>query len=212
MTATIAGKLADMFTTRTRTDGSRFWLLVDGAPDMLRDTVRDLHGDHMPNDTVHELCADVWTAVCEHAEHGADPTDPATGETIADQLAGGAWCYYSDRSRWFDGDPMARDACEEWREDYGGSGSVDDMIGGGLYVRLYGIAAALGDTYAELVADDTDGETVCEEHGQPIPATVTTGYSRITGTYRAVCDECGRVFIGWECLCEWDHHCPGVNQ
>lgn len=162
--ATIAGKLAGMFTTRTRTNGDRYWLLVDGAPDLLADTVRDLHGDHMPNDTVFELCADVWAAVCEHAEHGADPTDPETHHAIADDLAGGAWCYYSDRSRWFDGDPMARDACEEWREDYGGTGSIDNMMVGGLYVRLYGIAAALGDTYAELVAeyaddtDDTDGD------------------------------------------------------
>ena len=55
-------------------------------------------------------------------------------------------------------------------------------------------------------------QTVCDEHGQPIPEHVTAGYSRLTGTYRAVCDACGRVFIGWECLCEWDHHCPAVEQ
>jgi len=53
--------------------------------------------------------------------------------------------------------------------------------------------------------------THCHEHGQPIPATVTAGKSWLTGTYRAVCDQCWTVFIGWECACEWAHECRTVT-
>jgi len=53
--------------------------------------------------------------------------------------------------------------------------------------------------------------THCHEHGQPIPAHVTAGHARLTGTYRAVCEHCGTVFIGWECACEWAHHCRTVT-
>jgi len=143
----------DMFTAAQRTDGSTYYTLTAAAPETLRDTVRECHGDHMPNDTVWELCADVWGALSDHVDNGSDPTDPECHHDIADDLAGGQWCSYYDRRRWFSGDPLAPDACEEWREDYGGAGSVDDMIGGGLYLRLRGIAETLGAAYADVIED-----------------------------------------------------------
>lgn len=56
-----------------------------------------------------------------------------------------------------------------------------------------------------------DSGNLCHDHGLPVPATVSAGESHLTGTYRAVCDFCGVVFIGWDCWCEWAHDCGGVR-
>jgi hypothetical protein len=143
----------NMFTAAQRTDGSTYYTLTAAAPETLRDAVRECHGDHMPNDTVWELCADVWQWIDEHAHYADVPDSDNAAHMAADYLADGQWCAYFDRRRWFSGDPLAPDACEQWREEYGGVGSVDDMIGGGLYVRLRSIAEILGAAYADVIAD-----------------------------------------------------------
>jgi len=52
-------------------------------------------------------------------------------------------------------------------------------------------------------------ETLCDEHGLPVPATVTAYHARLTGQYVARCELCGVVFAAWECSCEWSHDCGG---
>jgi len=179
----IVGLLSDLrgvFVVATRDNGAEYRYLRDGAPDILRDAVRDAHGDHLPNDLVWELCGQVWDWITEHCDYLADD-DPAGVVDLlrddcafmcADYLAESSnWIWYSEQARWFGGDPDSRDWCETYRRDYLGgctceargrgdvwedSGAVDSLIRGGLFVRLRAIASELCDVLAGLIEDRAD--------------------------------------------------------
>jgi hypothetical protein len=171
----IVGVLSDLrgvFVVAARENGAEYRYLRDGAPDIIRDAVRDAHGDHLPNDLVWELCGQVWDWIVEHCDYLVDD-DPAgvvgalRGDTCAfmcaDYLAESSnWIWYSEQARWFGGDPDARDWCETYRRDYlggeafGEAGAVDSLIRGGLFVRLRAIASELSDVLAGLIEDRAD--------------------------------------------------------
>ena len=76
---------------------------------------------------------------------------------------------------------------------------------------MSGADSETGRTSAGTLAP-VDSGVLCVEHGAPIPAHVLAGHSPLTGTYRAVCDLCGVVVVGWECACEWWHDCGKVHR
>jgi hypothetical protein len=177
----VLSDLRDVFElrqSRPTPGAAEYWIVRDGAPDIIRDAVRDAHGEHLPNNMVFELCAQVWDWIVEHCDYLAQD-DPAgvvgalRSDTCAfmcaDYLAESSdWCWYSEQARWFAGDPDARDWCETYRRDYLGgctcevrgrgdvwedSGAVDSLIRGGLFVRLRAIASELSDVLAGLIED-----------------------------------------------------------
>lgn len=171
----VLSDLRDVFElrqTRPTPGAAEHWIVRDGAPDIIRDAVRDAHGEHLPSSMVYELCAQVWYWIVEHCDYLADD-DPAgvvgvlRGDTCAfmcaDYLAESSnWVWYSEQTRWFAGDPDARDWCETYRRDYlggeafGDAGAVDSLIRGGLFVRLRAIASELSDVLAGLIEDRAD--------------------------------------------------------
>lgn len=56
------------------------------------------------------------------------------------------------------------------------------------------------------------GAPVCDDHGLVIPDTVSAYASRFSGEYVACCEACGLVFAYWDCQCEWEHECDGLDQ
>lgn len=57
-----------------------------------------------------------------------------------------------------------------------------------------------------------NGYTLCLEHGHEVNDAIvrSIGFSRIAGTYRAVCGACGLVFLLWDCVCEL--HCRDCEE
>jgi len=45
--------MQNYFENKTRDNGESFYCLTDNAPDELRDLIRELHGDRLPNDWVY---------------------------------------------------------------------------------------------------------------------------------------------------------------
>jgi len=56
------------------------------------------------------------------------------------------------------------------------------------------------------------GAPVCEEHGLAHTDTITVYRARFTGSPVARCEACGWLCVYWECPCEWEHDCDGVDQ
>jgi len=55
------------------------------------------------------------------------------------------------------------------------------------------------------------GAPVCDEHGLVHTDTITVYLAHFTGEPRARCEACGIVFAHWDCACEWEHECEGVD-
>lgn len=57
-----------------------------------------------------------------------------------------------------------------------------------------------------------DFGNVCDEHGTAHTDTITVYRAHFTGQPVARCEACGWLCAYWECPCEWEHECEGMDQ
>lgn len=143
---------------RATSDGEMFVRIKDGAPDWIKDAVKDAHngGEILPDDWTYERARSAFEAISE-----ADDPQDARHEW-AD---GEADTYTSARLSWLADYPGALDAVDEAVDEFGwpseAGGTVAALAGRGQYIaagRLYDAILAACEERAEEEDDEDDEE------------------------------------------------------
>jgi len=107
-----AATLRSAFEEKHREDGSSFWACVDQVGDDLRDFIRDLHDDELPNNWRYQTIVQILDAIVERSSY-SDEWGNAAGE-IADQLTSVWTC---ELAAWVAENGNRASYCDEEVED-----------------------------------------------------------------------------------------------
>ena len=136
----VAGELANAFTSDKRDNGDTFYKLKDDAPDWIN--VHDLHhsvDDRFPDDWIYEKIAHLADSISEYED--ADSARDAAGE-LADQSVD---IYYSDLSAWFASNLRNAALCEDATDEFGmpEGGDMFKQMQMGQYIACDRLAHAI---------------------------------------------------------------------
>lgn len=92
--AQIASQFNDAIIQNQRADGTRYYALKDGAPEWMRDAVREAHdeGDMLPNDISYSMIDDVAGVLAE--------TDPDEWMDVLGERCGDLAEQYGNETAW----------------------------------------------------------------------------------------------------------------
>lgn len=111
-------KLASMFETRTRDDGSEFVALKDSAPEWASDFVREAHGTEiLPDDYRYRWISEALDLLAE----ADDPSDP----DLHGEFMDGASIYTHDLLAWLSSNLTRIAYCDQAAEDFGTKDDAD---------------------------------------------------------------------------------------
>lgn len=136
--APLARAFAGAFKTATRDSGETFYRLTDGAPEWMRDAVREAHDGEFPNNWRYDTCARVVDDLADALERGDDMDD------VTHDLADSATdVYHADLARWLADNPSRAAYVDDAAEEYGTGGGVFDLIQRGQYECIRAMAETL---------------------------------------------------------------------
>lgn len=149
-------KYNEMFTTKKRTDGTRF-IAFDG-PEYVRDFIRDVHFDYfggcLPNDWIYEKISEAF----EELENNGNDIDRCYYEPD---------CYYRELIEWMQ-EPYAHGFINEAMRDLGPFKDIYDQISVGQYQAIDAIYRAVNEFLNDNSADDEEDEDEDEDEENDI--------------------------------------------
>lgn len=144
---TLAAEVYDALETKTRTDGTEFISLKDGAPEWMTDLCREAHGNMLPDDHRYAFILEAVEALME-----AD--DPDDIDMEAD-------IYNHDLITWLGSHGYRPGYCDEAREEFVGEPGtlIDQIMLGQAYEKqevLGLVRSFLENRLEELEAEDDE--------------------------------------------------------
>jgi hypothetical protein len=95
-----ANKYSAMFETRKRDNGNSFVVLKDDASEELRESVREAHGEKLPDDWVYGTYADLMERVTEFEIDSVEQLEDARNEIVDNYVD----IYTADLLKWLSDD------------------------------------------------------------------------------------------------------------
>lgn len=157
----VARGAARLFEKASRPGGERFTRLREGAPDWVREAVRDAHGSDafsrmLPDDHTYAVVAECFEYIAETLEREIDPSD-INFEDVEHEFADNVDVYSSDLLAWY-GSHTQRKALVEEAQQEGLTASdtdsqeIERQIMAGQYLERQRIYAAV----VEAIKDQAD--------------------------------------------------------
>jgi hypothetical protein len=116
------------FTTKTREDGTTYYVLIDGHPQWLIDAVREAHDDELPNDWRFETCAKIWEALLSAAQI-PDPDDYDDAYPLIESIARDLVSpFTAEVLKWLADYPTRTSYVDEALEEYRADSDIDDLL------------------------------------------------------------------------------------
>lgn len=155
MTTNATIKLAPFFTTE---NPRKVWILVDDAPEWLKDAVREAHQGDMPNDWIYSEIRDVCQAI-DDGDLGLDDCGDPDHDKIHEYADGAVDIYTKGLYQW-QADMCLTDTysyAEEQLSEFGGEASTGEKrISALQYCAIEAIAVTVLNAWREAL-DDTEG-------------------------------------------------------
>lgn len=152
--STLADEAYRAFRHRTRaTSGDGYWTLDEGAPDWIRDMIREAHSDMLPDDWRYDC---IHSALGHISDTGADDTDDLddAGHEFADRHVD---AYSAARLEWLSSNLMRAGYCDEAEQEVGypgiAEGGIFQMIGLGQYAESLEVFESVRQSLAERMDD-----------------------------------------------------------
>jgi hypothetical protein len=129
-----AGELAAWFETKKRheEDEESIVILKNGAPDELRDSVREAHGDRLPNDWIYATYEAILSTIAGYSIENERQLDDNRGE-IVDGLVD---VYTSELTGWLHESVYNVAYMDEAAKEYGQAETGDRMIAQAQYMAI----------------------------------------------------------------------------
>lgn len=129
--AALADTLARSFETRTRANGDAFTCCTDAAPQWVRDSVREAHGEQGPSDWTYSVCEDAADYIADAVGTGTEPADLVTSVEVE------ADAYTADRLRWLASSLDNSTLVDEYVAEFGIDAKgfdIAELIGGAQWM------------------------------------------------------------------------------
>lgn len=140
--AALADEFARNLERKTRDNGESFICLRDGAPEWMKEAIREAHGDMLPNDWSYRFAAAIVEDIAERLRDDCDADfDDMSGEIVDSAIP----VYTGERLAWLASNLNRLAFCDTAASDGLVSESSDmaERIAAGMYLELQDIAGAI---------------------------------------------------------------------
>lgn len=147
----LAGEAFDQFETAKRPDGDEFTRTKDGAPEWLRDLVREAHGEFLPDDWRYEAIRAALGAIHDAGAETADDLDD-----LAHEFADGHVDVYNHaRLKWVSSHLARASYVDRAREELGApDADLFDQLGLGQYQEALEVFASVRQSLESVHEDE----------------------------------------------------------
>ena len=107
---------ADAFESKKRTStGENIVILKDNAPEELKKSVQDPHGERLPDNWIYGTFADLMQRLTEYTINGPDDVDEYRAEIVDGMVD----IYNKDLTDWLNNSYYNVEACDEAAREFG---------------------------------------------------------------------------------------------
>ena len=151
----IAKNFHNSFEIAQRDNGEEFSHLSNNAPEWMKNAVRSVHGNQLPNDYIYSMCHDVTLIIADDYDQ-YDDWDEMCDNGIDSEIADGQVpVYNADRVKWLASNLYNAEYVDEAQEELGFEKfNTFEAIGMGMYYQARELVGCIG----QAIQDEFEAE------------------------------------------------------